>query len=382
MKKGLIHIALFFCLVFSAREKSLYAFTDSSVNSIHEDVRLLERNFRLGYIKGFLIPHHEDMQHMYKHIEGFQLQSLYRIYSKSMKPLNKSVGYSISYYDLGSEVSGKAFSGALLVEADIYKLNSKQGRNGFKGAFQFGLGFGYLTQRYDINTNPMNRAIGSHLNGYMQLGILIEGTTNSGLGINISTGMSHFSNASWKYPNLGINLPYLQTCVQYKLQSSHQINGSRGLKDERFHTWRKTVAMRIGKKEVDLDDSRPFINGMMEFSLEQFRNQYSNFRYSLGYYHDRTYQYKKFESLPKYQIDQCSEVTLSVGYETRFLGWGIMVDLGIYAYKPDFRKKTPYYEAIGVSYQINDFYKAVIRLKANKTTADFAEFGISYTINE
>jgi hypothetical protein len=194
--------------------------------------------------------------------------------------------------------------------------------------------------------------------------------------------MSHFSNASWKYPNLGINLPYFQTSFNYSIEKTRALRRYSGVKAVRYNVWNKTIAVRAGKKEVDLDDSRSFYNGLIEFSLEQFRNQYSNFRYSIGYYHDRTYQYKKFESLPDYQFQQCSEVTISVGYETRFLRWGIMADLGIYAYKPDFKKKTPYYEAIGVSYKINDSYKAVIRLKANKTTADFAEFGITYKFSE
>ena len=384
MKKGLIQIGLFFWFGVFSNHFKLLAQTDSL--GTNKQLPSVDVNyiFRLNRFAGFLIPHHEDMQHMYREINGFQLQVLHDLASvNDSHPSNKHLGYSLAYYDLGSNVNGKAFASALLIEADLFKFNNAQKEIFVKSSFQFGLGLGYLTERFDFKTNPYNRAIGSHINGYMQLGLLLEGRIKQGLGYHFSLGISHFSNASWKYPNLGVNLPYIKYGMNVQIAAKKQLSQ---LKNN-FSTipvsaWRKSIALRMGKKEVDLDDNRAFYNGLLEFSFEKYRNASSNFRFSAGLYHDRTYQYKKFETLPNYDVLKCTELTLSVGYETRFGRWGVMTDLGVYAYKPDFKKKTPYYEAIGLSYQINPSYRAVMRLKANKTTADFAEFGLTYLINE
>jgi len=384
MKKRLIHIGLFFWLVVFSSHSTLFAQRDTFDEKKPCSSVGVNYNVRVNRFAGFLIPHHENMQHMYRAIGGFQLQVLHDVSQKNDSiPSNKHLGYSVAYYDLGSSVNGKALATSLLIEADIYKFNDAQRMVYSKSSFQFGLGLGYLTERFDYKLNPYNRAIGSHINGYMQLGLLLETRIKQGLGFHFAVGMSHFSNASWKYPNLGVNLPYIKYGMNvqfvskksYSKSTQNQFTASDGV-------WKKSVALRLGKKEVDLDDNRSFYNGLFEFTMEKYRNKASNYRFSIGYYHDRTYQYKKFEELPGYNMLNCMELTLSAGYETRFGNWGIMTDFGIYAYKPDFKKKTPYYEAIGVTYQINPSYKAVLRLKANKTVADFAEFGLTYTFNE
>lgn len=385
MKKRLIHIGLFFWLVAISNHGNLFAQIDTLGTNKQFSSDDVNYTVRLNRFTGFLIPHHEDMQHMYRQIGGYQLQVLHDLTPiHDSHPSSKHLGYSFAYYDLGSNVNGKAFATSLLIEADIFKFSNAKNQIFTKSSFQFGLGLGYLTERFDYKTNPYNRAIGSHINGYMQLGFLLETRIKQGLGFHFSLGMSHFSNASWKYPNLGVNLPYIKYGMNLQFVSKKRLDKQKynRLTASDAGVWKKSVALRIGKKEVDLDDNRVFYNGLFEFTLEKYRNQASNFRFSVGYYHDRTYQYKKFEALPSYNMLNCMELTLSAGYETRFGNWGIMTDLGIYAYKPDFKKKTPYYEAIGVTYQINPSYKAVLRLKANKTVADFAEFGLTYTFNE
>jgi len=383
MKKRLIKIGLFFWMIAFSNYQSAFAKIDSMSISTMDTNVLKPYSIRLGYINGFLIPHHEDMQHMYKQISGVQVQVLHQVNQNEASKGGSLLGYSLSYYNLGSEINGRAFSVALLVESPLIKRRNIDKDFWLKSSFQFGLGMGYLTERYDLKTNPYNRAIGSHLNGYMQIGVLIESQIYRGIGIHAGIGMAHFSNASWKYPNLGVNLPFVQYGLNMNIQTVDQ--SAKVKKNDpmrKFTPWQKTVSLRIGKKEVDLDDDRSFINGLLEFTLEKYRNHLSNFRYSVGLYHDRTYQYRKFETLDEYNFLECTELTISVGYETRFGKWGVMTDLGFYAYKPDFKKKTPYYEAIGVSYRINQSCKAILRLKANKTTADFAEFGFSYRINE
>ena len=56
----------------------------------------------------------------------------------------------------------------------------------------------------------------------------------------------------------------------------------------------------------------------------------------------------------------------------------MLFDLGWYLYKPDWGYKTPYFEALGISYRLNKNFTILGRLKANKTTADLIEMGLVY----
>jgi hypothetical protein len=331
------------------------------------------------------------MQQMYAHIQGLQLQYLSTdlTWENNKKFKNGNIkyaqrlGFVVSAIDLGTTISGKSYSGGLLVSSDLI---SNQGNEiNWRSSLKFALGLGYLTQRYDAITNPENRAIGSHINGYMQLGLSIEKNVYKNSVIFLEFGLAHFSNACWKFPNLGVNLPYLQVGIGHPLNIYPSIKKSEKQKQLNQQLsllpWRKSIALRLGKKEIDLDDNRVFITGVMEFALENWISKRSNFRYAISYLHDRTYQFKKFDKMPNYNFAGTSEITVSAGYETRFGRWGVITDLGIYLYKPDFKKKTPYYEGIGCSYAINSNYKAVVRLKANKTIADFAELGLTYLFN-
>lgn len=394
MKKRLIHIGLFFWLIFSCIHlSSAINFNDSLIK--RNDSLQLEKvtsHIYVGYLSGFLIPHHEDMQHMYAHISGLQIQYLSSNISNIDLDVRKykfsqRLGYVFSYYDLGTQISGKSFSAGILTSSDIIKNSGNTIR--WRTAFKFGLGLGYLTQKYDLKTNPENRAIGSHINGYMQIGLSFESKVIERANLYLELGMAHSSNASWKMPNLGINLPYLQFGVGYSLnQVSNKIRKS--YIDNKVKTqlvgpfkkyFKRTISIRLGKKEIDLDDNRQFINGLVEFTIEHWRSKSSNLRYSLSYFHDRTYQFDKFKQLPNYSFMGTSEITASVGYESRFGKWGVITDLGFYLYKPNFKRKTAYYEGIGLSYQFNPKFKAIIRLKANKTVADFSEIGITYIFN-
>ena len=404
MKKRLIYIGLFFWLLFSAQfVKAKTISIDSSdlggtqfKNRIELGNSDLSQNritnhLSVGIMKGFLMPHHEDMQQMYAHIQGVQLQYLStdltwennkKFKTGSIKYAQR-LGFVFSAIDLGTNISGKAFSGGLLISTDL--MGNKGNKIDWRSSLKLALGLGYLTQKYDAITNSENRAIGSHINGYMQLGLSIEKNIYKNSMMFLEFGLAHFSNACWKFPNLGVNLPYFQVGIGYPLNSCPSIKNLDKQKQLNqqlsFLPWRKSVSIRLGKKEIDLDDDREFINGVLEFALENWISKKSNFRYAISYFHDRTYQFKKFDKMPNYSFAGTSEITVSAGYETRFGKFGIITDFGIYLYKPDFKKKTAYYEGIGCSYAINSNYKAVVRLKANKTIADFAEFGLTYLFN-
>jgi hypothetical protein len=89
MKKRLIYIGLFFWLLFSAQfvKAKLISIDSSDLGDTHSEIsnglensdlnkNRITNHLSVGIMKGFLMPHHEDMQQMYAHIQGVQLQYL------------------------------------------------------------------------------------------------------------------------------------------------------------------------------------------------------------------------------------------------------------------------------------------------------------------
>jgi hypothetical protein len=294
MKKRLIQIGLFFGLFFLGFTSILLGQTSDLIQdtSFKFPAQInTQSSYTLGVVNGFLMPHHEDMQQMYAHIQGVQLQYLSSdlTWNDNKKSeinnikYSQRLGFILSAIDLGTNISGKAYSGGLLISTDLVSNQGKQIK--WRSSLKFALGLGYLTQRYDAVYNPENRAIGSHINGYMQLGLSVEKSLYKNSMMFLEFGLAHFSNACWKFPNLGVNLPYLQVGIGYPLNIYPSIKKSekqRQLNQQlSLLPWRKSIAVRLGKKEIDLDDNRVFITGVMEFALENWISKRSNFRYAI-----------------------------------------------------------------------------------------------------
>jgi len=71
--------------------------------------------------------------------------------------------------------------------------------------FRGGLGLGYITKPFDYVTNPTNNVIGSKINNCTQLSMGIDYKVNKELTLFTGLNFTHFSNASFQTPNLGIN---------------------------------------------------------------------------------------------------------------------------------------------------------------------------------
>ena len=333
----------------------------------------LVRKVSLNLVGGFLMPHHEDMIQMYHHISSAQLR-ITKNFSQSKTGVSlkahQHLGYFIGYYNLGSSISGKGIAAGINFNSVITGSRSKH-----QLYFDYVFGLGYLTETYDPYKNPENRAIGSHLNGYVQFGVGYDYLITNQISMGMNLALSHFSNASWKFPNLGINLPSAGIHIKYQYQTHKKLNPVKLPKLVIGH--HQTVSFRMGHKEFDFDDNRGFTMAMCEYQYETKLTLQSNLRFGISAFYDPTYGFQKFKPLPSYSVKNTTELGVSVGYESKFGRWGILTDLGIYVYKPKMSAKKPYYEGIGLRYYIDSKWSAIVRLKANGTVADFAEFGVA-----
>lgn len=365
--------------------------------------------------RGFLAPHHYDMMAMYKHVNGLSFR--YRAAMKAPEGQGAfrdklTYGFAVNLMDLGSDVAGYGIgSGAMLM--------AQSGKNGY---FLFSMGLGYLTQKFDALSNPRNVAIGSRMNGTMQLGHHWELVSWPGKKIaqstqiehlwklNMEAGLMHFSNANWSQPNFGINVPYLALGLKKSLVHSYfrpyndkqrvgvhrteisdlRESGARGWKHPSTYEncgapgekiWEHSLGFRMGRRQMELDQRETFTNVLLDYVAEHSTGNRGHYwRYGVNVFFDKSYTYTKFGAYSDaISLTDFTEVALTFGHRWQFGRWGILADAGLYMYRPKDMKRL-YYEGVGLSYHINPRLQAIARLKAHLSSADYMEWGFAYTL--
>jgi hypothetical protein len=85
-------------------------------------------------------------------------------------------------------------------------------------AFKLATGLAYVNRPYDKFNNPLNNAIGSHLNNITQFQLYGEKRITQSLSSVLGLHFTHISNSKTASPNLGINMVGIQGGLQYVIQ--------------------------------------------------------------------------------------------------------------------------------------------------------------------
>jgi len=349
---------------------------------------------------GYLIPHHSDMMAMYRHATGINVKYRSAINQPNGNGANIdkiTYGYTFNLLNLGSEVAGYAIGAGGLVMPQSGKYNY----------WILGMGIGYLTKRYDEFGNPRNPAIGSHLNGMMHLGYHLDAgryLNEQGWKMYAEAGMVHFSNANWRQPNFGVNIPYLsigakrilflasnnygkvieirpevETGINNKSAPWKHIEQIGAIPSRSYLRNQHLLGLRLGRRQIELDQRRTFVNAVLEYNCE-FRRALlgPSFRVGSNVFFDKSYMYSKFGlKSDAYSLNDFTEVAITAGSHWEYGKWGFIADAGLYLFRPDDTKRR-YYEGVGVSYRANQRVYIIARLKAHLSSADYMEWGLSY----
>lgn len=154
---------------------------------------------------GFVLPHRPHMKSLIKgHSPAFRVHAEWR--ASGFKDwhqlyLGPSMGVEYQYIDLGNpEQLGS--SHALFY---YLRLPIKNQRN-HSSQIRMGIGAGYLSKKYDIRENGKNLAAGSHINGAVFIHYQHSIHLGKNIWLNPGIGLTHFSNAAYQVPNLGLNI--------------------------------------------------------------------------------------------------------------------------------------------------------------------------------
>lgn len=283
-------------------------------------------------------------------------------------------GLGYSYWSLGNdEVFGKAHALYGFVNIPFFKPRRKFSLN-----YQISFGASYLTKKFDVYEDHLNRAISSRFNVFIQMGIDAKIKVLPYSEIVLGAGGAHFSNGKTHSPNYGINAGTFSLGFNYLFNRPED-----GYKDpDPF-----LLTKRIKQTLIFSASSKVYDNLMgtkyFASSLNYNCDYLINHKRRIGLGADLFYDGSIKEALAKEENVSDSEfkdylrfglhISHSIQYKKLMMG----IQVGHYLYSK-YTDMTSVYNRISVQYLITEQFLFNISVKSHFAKADFIEWGIGY----
>lgn len=248
--------------------------------------------------------------------------------------------------------------------------------------FRLGTGVAFVTKRYDNELNPKNNAIGSYINGFVNLQFNWDKHfEHFHLGAGIE--FSHYSNAAMKVPNLGLNIPSLNLNIGYSIARRKVWNPTKEKEMESNHTEimsddfhliliggsKQNVAKQLAPK------SRPVIGLSAMYSKSLGR------RWKLDGAIDLVYNdaNRHYHDTSTYTIGETFQLGAYFGASVHFYKAAFVLGLGAYMYSP-VKPFGLFYNRLGFRYHFTPKIVGTVAIKAHWGIADYLEIGLGYKL--
>ena len=326
----------------------------------------------VGILPGFLYGHTDDAKNLQSHIWGVELQfTRSKIENRTWTRGYKSpkLGWNLLYMDLGNpNLTGYALGIGPNFETAL-KINKTSDIS-----CRMGTGLAYLSGKFDRFDNRRNMAIGTNINGIIQM-LFLYNKNLPKTQLTFGFGLTHFSNASVHVPNLGVNMPSLYLATHLK---SNTITRNSFVADT-MKDHRHTFYVAMARNERSLANPHQFIIGHAAWLRQKRLTSVRSWHFGADIFLDKTHRFSEFpnQSLKNLSPEQMTELGVRAGYIWRVSKVDISTDVGFYLYKPS-RNKAFTYQMIGIKYNLTDRIFLQSALKIHYGTADFFEWGIGY----
>lgn len=284
------------------------------------------------------------------------------------------VGISALYMDMGNPNElGNAFGIFPFVELPLNKAK-------INWNLKMGYGIGYITKPFNVETNYKNIVIGSHYNALIHLNMGWD--VELGKRFNASAGLSiiHFSNGSFKRPNLGVNIVSLNAGLKYGFGGVEEKSVSEiSFKEP---SWRKQLMVGFGVKEIPPVEGPKYFANTYSFNLIKQTNSKSTFGIGADLFYNsaiRDLIKNKDIDYEGNSLDYFRAGIVGI-YGLEFGNISLLIEMGGYLFTR--HKKQGYiYHRVTTRYQINNRLFFNLGLKTHFAVADFIEFGVGFNLN-
>ena len=330
---------------------------------------------------GILMPHRETMGHLVKDRPNalelaFSRQDTSKgAYSQIFR--YPSRGSAFTFQDYGNrDILGRSLTFFRFIKFPIYQSE----KWGFID-FRLGQGVSYISKIYDKFSNPKNIAIGSHINGFVNLQFTWTKHFNkfyTGVGVDFS----HISNATLKSPNQGLNTLTASATLGYSLserqeydQPKFSLDSIETVRD--FSKWHFQFVFSLKQNKADHLQPRNFGVAAVQALYRKRLSPVWNLEFGGDLIYNEAnrwfYEVKPEPIFEGFQLGGYSGLALSV-YNTQ-----IYFGLGVYAL--NLINPAGYiYNRAGMRFKGKGPWDFSIGIKAHIGVADYLEWGLGYSL--
>jgi hypothetical protein len=325
-----------------------------------------------GLKPGFLMAHQEVMQHLRSHLIGadITIEKDMRHKSWADKYQNPVAQLGLSYYDLRNDLTGQIISLDFRLGFGVFTIKNTEFR------LRMGSGLGFATEVYNNQTNRRNQVLGSHLNMKMDFAFLFKSNLPKNYFLEYGLAASHFSNANFKLPNLGYNLPLLMIRTGWLPQSIQPAEYST---EKPLYVVESTFVFTRRQTNI----SRPediIIYGMQVRGIKN-KNKVIALRAGIDLMMDKNYAYYK-----EFEVDQKAltfsdqfELGVAAGASYAVGDLKMITELGAHLVTPQEMKRL-FYQRLGFGYDLKGNLLLQATLKFARGKADYMELGLGYRL--
>lgn len=241
------------------------------------------------------------------------------------------------------------------------------------------VGVGFNFTPFDEETNPLNQFIGSYENIYTHFGFTSSYRINSGLFVDASFGLKHFSNGSLKKPNTGLNILPFTIGLRSVLNERYNTNSYTKIIPEFGYQPQWNFLLIAGGKNYTTGEGQyPKLAAGIQ------RVWQWDYKFRIGIGADLFYSGNAQRRLNREDIsfkDRASLGVVGIWEWVLTPNLYVPIGVGVYLHRNLHNEEiTWYYSRLGVRYRLHNGFSAGLSIKAHRFKADFFEWTLGYTI--
>lgn len=330
---------------------------------------------RSGY--GFITTHNSTMLY-------FTNQHIPKLELTYEKTNNRAKAWENEYQNsnFGLGLSNFAFNNPILGTATAiypYMNINLLGKNRLQWKFRGAIGMGYISKPFDEKTNYKNSAVGSSLNLYFSFFTELSYQLTPKFSINTAVDFSHFSNSSYRKPNLGINIPSINLGLKYHVGKSQEITQAikPELKDKKTHL---EIGGAYTFHQIYPIGGKTYHAKNLSLSLVKRINYKSSLIASIDYFHNTAIQ----DELARDTIFVSegwgsSQIGIGIGHYLHFGKFSMGNHIAYYLKNENIFLR-PFYIGFSGNYQLSDRLKGFVCLKTHLAKAEYLLIGFKYQL--
>jgi Lipid A 3-O-deacylase (PagL) len=242
------------------------------------------------------------------------------------------------------------------------------------GHFNLGLGPGYASKKWDIETNRQGMVIGSHVNMALVLGYTIPVVRREKWEMQVGLRITHLSNGAFTMPNAGTNNVGVSLTWQYQ---KHKPELKQPTQDS-ISRWQWGAMLGFGLKEIQPPLAKKYAITALEAIGVFQRNKKSAFMAQMDLMYNSSNQviYDQNSETNK-TFSQSIQMGMALGYQLRFGKLGLFMQQGVYT-RDTFGYDGKFYNRFGLRTYGRGPWFVQLGLKTHFAKADHGEIGVGY----